>query len=128
MSFANNRFIDACFCRNTDRPPAWLMRQAGRYLPEYRTLRQSIPGDFLDFCKQPEAAFQATMMPLQRYKLDASILFSDILVIPDASGLEIGWRMDPLSLSLFHTQTTSSESKQTRSDTTRFCFQNSTLN
>lgn len=92
----HSRFIQACFNQNTDnRPPVWLMRQSGRYLPEYQALRRNATGDFIDFCKNPDLTYKATMIPLKRYALDASIVFSDILVIVDALGLEIQWKPAP---------------------------------
>ncbi|MGB2287855.1 MAG: uroporphyrinogen decarboxylase [Porticoccaceae bacterium] len=82
----NDRFLKALARQPVDRTPIWMMRQAGRYLPEYRATR-SQAGDFMSLCKNTELACEVTLQPLERYDLDAAILFSDILTIPDAMGL-----------------------------------------
>ncbi|MBF7682927.1 uroporphyrinogen decarboxylase [Acinetobacter sp. B5B] len=82
----NDRFLRALLREPVDTTPIWMMRQAGRYLPEYRETRAKA-GDFLSLCKNTEFACEVTLQPLRRYALDAAILFSDILTIPDALGL-----------------------------------------
>ena len=82
----NDRFLRALLRQPVDRTPIWMMRQAGRYLPEYRATRKQA-GSFLDLCKNAELACEVTMQPLRRYPMDAAILFSDILTVPDALGL-----------------------------------------
>ena len=82
----NDRFLRALLREPVDRTPLWMMRQAGRYLPEYREIRQQA-GSFMNLCSNPELACEVTMQPLRRYAMDAAILFSDILTIPDAMGL-----------------------------------------
>ena len=82
----NDRFLRALQSQAVDVTPVWMMRQAGRYLPEYRASRAQA-GDFMSLCKNPQFACEVTMQPLDRYPLDAAILFSDILTIPDAMGL-----------------------------------------
>ena len=82
----NDLFLRALLRQPVPRTPLWIMRQAGRYLPEYREVRAQA-GDFMSLCSNPELACEVTLQPLRRYRLDAAILFSDILTIPDAMGL-----------------------------------------
>ena len=82
----NDRLLRALLREPVDRTPMWMMRQAGRYLPEYRATRAQA-GSFMDLCTNPELACEVTLQPLRRYPMDAAILFSDILTIPDAMGL-----------------------------------------
>lgn len=89
----NDLLIRALLKQSVERTPVWIMRQAGRYLPEYRETRAKA-GDFMTLCQTPELACEVTMQPLRRFNLDAAILFSDILTIPDAMGLELGFVQD----------------------------------
>ncbi len=82
----NDTFIRALLKQSVEYTPIWMMRQAGRYLPEYRQVREQA-GSFLDLCTNPELACEVTLQPLRRFDFDAAILFSDILTIPDAMGL-----------------------------------------
>ena len=82
----NDRFLRALMKQPVDVTPVWMMRQAGRYLPEYKATRAQA-GDFMSLCKNAELACEVTLQPLERFELDAAILFSDILTVPDAMGL-----------------------------------------
>lgn len=87
---AQSILIQSLQQKPVERTPVWMMRQAGRYLPEYRKVRAKA-GDFLNLCKNPQLACEVTLQPLRRFKLDAAILFSDILTIPDAMGLGLSF-------------------------------------
>lgn len=88
---SDSLLINALNCKNhTNRPPVWLMRQAGRYMPEYRKIREK--HSFLEMCHTPEVATEVTLQPIKAFGMDAAILFSDILVIPEA--LRVGLRFD----------------------------------
>lgn len=84
----NDRFLKALLREPVDVTPVWMMRQAGRYLPEYKATRAKA-GSFMDLCMNPELACEVTIQPLERFPLDAAILFSDILTVPDAMGLQL---------------------------------------
>lgn len=87
---SNNLILRALLRQPVERTPVWMMRQAGRYLPEYREVRAQA-GSFMNLCTNPELACEVTLQPLRRFKFDAAILFSDILTIPDAMGLGLSF-------------------------------------
>ena len=87
----NDTFLRACLREPTTHTPVWLMRQAGRYLPEYKATRVKAGNSFMGLATNPELATEVTLQPLERYPLDAAILFSDILTVPDAMGLGLSF-------------------------------------
>ena len=86
----NKIFVDACLGKETPYTPVWMMRQAGRYLPEYMAVRAEA-GNFLNLCHNPEKACEVTLQPMDIVGVDAAILFSDILVIPDEMGMDLSF-------------------------------------
>ena len=90
-STTNKKILRVLAGERIDPPPLWFMRQAGRYLPEYREIRGKAP-DFLSFCFDPDLAVEATLQPIRRYETDAAILFSDILVVPYAVGQDVAFK------------------------------------
>ena len=86
----DSKFLRALNLQPNSIPPVWFMRQAGRYLPEYQKIRKNY-SNFLDMCKQPKTCAELAMQPIERFDLDASILFSDILTIPDALNLGLAF-------------------------------------
>jgi uroporphyrinogen decarboxylase len=90
IELRNDTFLRACLCQPTEYTPVWLMRQAGRYLPEYRATRERA-GSFMGLAMNTDYATEVTLQPLERYALDAAILFSDILTVPDAMGLGLSF-------------------------------------
>jgi uroporphyrinogen decarboxylase len=87
MQLKNDRYLKAIYRKKIDRTPIWIMRQAGRYLPEYQSVREKY--DFITLCKTPELVTEVTLQPIRRFEFDAAILFSDILVVPEAMGQKL---------------------------------------
>ncbi|MCK4267434.1 MAG: uroporphyrinogen decarboxylase, partial [Actinomycetia bacterium] len=94
MVESDYRFIKACYGEEVDATPIWIMRQAGRYLKEYRAIRKKV--DFLTLCKTPELAAEVTIQPIDILGVDAAILFSDILPIVEAMGLPVQFNPGPV--------------------------------
>jgi uroporphyrinogen decarboxylase len=90
-SLQNDTFLRACLREPTTHTPIWLMRQAGRYLPEYKATREKAGNSFMGLATNVQYATEVTLQPLERYKLDGAILFSDILTVPDAMGLGLSF-------------------------------------
>lgn len=105
MNLKNDLFLRACRRQAVERTPVWIMRQAGRYLPEYRAVREK--ADFLTMCKTPELASEVTLQPIDILGTDAAIIFSDILVIPEAMGMHL--EMHEGKGPIFHNPVRSSE-------------------
>src|SRR5262245_3090890 len=94
MALANTTFLDACRGQRPARTPIWVMRQAGRYLPEYRAVRAKV--SFEELCRRPDLCAEVTRQPIDRFDLDAAILFSDILTVLDAMGVKVAFDPAPV--------------------------------
>ncbi|MDF1796540.1 MAG: uroporphyrinogen decarboxylase [Coxiellaceae bacterium] len=104
MPVENDRLIRALLRQPVDRTPVWMMRQAGRYLPEYRAVRKKLP-NFMQFCRTIDAVTEVTLQPLERFALDAAIIFSDILTVPQAMGIDLA--IEPQRGPVIHNPVTS---------------------